>query len=85
MVIKESDVWKAARRYGGISCQYGSASGIYELIFPGPGRQCCVVISDTPVLPGPVVKIAKHISKNCYRIGTITALDRVLEKVARGD
>lgn len=83
--IKESDVWKAARKYGGISCQFGQSSGIYEIIMPGPGRQCCVVVSETPVLPEVVKRAAKSISKNCYRVGTLSGLDRVLKKVARGD
>ena len=85
MVIKESDVWKAARRYGGVSCQYGLSSGIYEVILPGEGKQFCIVISETPVLPETVKRIAKSISQSCYRVGTQAGLERVLEKVARGE
>lgn len=83
MQIKEADVWKVAREYGGIAVQYGSSSGIYEVILPGH-KQCCVVVSDNPAVDPVTRKIAKSISSLCFRVGSVMALKNVLTKLKMG-
>lgn len=81
--VKESDVWKEAKRVGGISVRYGSNYDIYEIILP-EHRQCCVLISDNPLVDEMDKRIMHSISKLCFRCSNIDRLRRVLVKLASG-
>ena len=61
--IKESDVWTEAKRVGGISVGYGSSYDIYEIILP-EHKQCCVLMSDNPLVDEMDKRIMHSIS-NC--------------------
>lgn len=82
--IKEADVWAAARRYGGVSVRYGKAD-IYEIILPGRCRQCCIVISSSPQMDQTTIRTACYISKLRFRISNKETLDKVLNRLAKGE
>ena len=83
-MIKEADVWKAARKYGGVAVQYGT-SEVYEIIMQGDSKnKCCVVISDSPIADMTTKRIAKSISDRCFIVRTASALERVISNTAKG-
>lgn len=81
--IKEADVWKVARAVGGISVRYGSSYDIYEIILP-EHRQCCVLMSDEPLVDEMTKRIMHSISKSCFRCSNVEGLGRVVAKLASG-
>lgn len=81
--VKEVDVWKAARAVGGVSVRYSNSYDIYEIILP-EHKQCCVLISDNPLVDEMDKRIMHSISKLCFRCSNIEGLRRVLVKLASG-
>ena len=81
--VKEADVWTEAKRVGGISVRYGSSYDIYEIILP-EHKQCCVLMSDNPLVDEMDKRIMHSISRLCFRCSNIDGLRRVLVKLASG-
>ena len=81
-MITKSDVWEAARKFGGVSVQYGETD-IYEVIMQGDSRnKCCVVVSDTGTVDDTTRRIAKSINDKCFIVRSLASLEKVMSKVA---
>ncbi len=90
-MLRPSEVWATAKKYGGISVQYGSQN-IYELIFENR-KQCCIVTLDKRVPGGervpddnimitPMTKTICHtISDRCSAVYTLDGLESVIKKL----
>ena len=76
--MTKSDVWETVRKYGGVSVQYGEAD-IYELIMPGEGNKCCIVVGDA--VDEISKRIAKTISDKCFIIRNKKSLESVILKI----
>lgn len=75
--MTKSDVWEAVRKYGGVSVQYGEAD-IYELIMPGEGNKCCIVVG---TVDESAKRIAKTISDKCFVVRNKKSLESVILKM----
>ena len=79
--MTKSDVWETVRKYGGVSIQYGSMD-IYELIMPGEGNKCCIVVGDA--VDESAKRIAKTISDKCFVVRNEKSLENVISKLIGG-
>lgn len=85
--MNANEVWKLARRFGGISVQYGSSMPVYEIIFPGHGNKCAVVIGEkgTKTVPEVLRIAAKSINQLCFYVTTTESLKNIFMKVSKGE
>ena len=81
--IKERAVWETVRRFDGVSVSYGQGSNIYEVLLPNH-LQCCIVVTSADKVSAMEKRIAKTISKTCYKVGSIEALTSALTKLSGG-
>lgn len=82
IVITKSDVWEAARKFGGVSVQYGETD-VYEVIMQGDSRnKCCIVVSENGVVNDATKRIAKSISNKCFIVTNMKSLENVMKKTA---
>lgn len=81
-MLTKSDVWEAARKFGGVSVQYGNMD-VFEIIMQGDSKnKCCIVLSDSGTVDATIKRIAKSISDKCFIVKSAAALEKVISKVA---
>lgn len=78
--MTKSDVWEAVRKHGGVSVPYGETD-IYELIIPGEGNKCCIVVG---TVDESAKRIAKTISDKCFVVRNEKSLENVISKLMGG-